>query len=100
MDGMAASATFATLAPEDQYLVRRIAARDHVDIETLALLPPHALDLLLPGARAAYLDRNRIVSERRARRGLDPNSQEYKDEAAQARAILAEVDKDGADNAA
>ncbi len=88
------------LSPADQYLVGRIAARDHVAAETLAALPAHELDRLLPGGRAAYLDRQRVAAELLEHRGTDPRSSEYRAAAAQASDILAQVDQLGSGHAA
>lgn len=96
---MTASA-FADRTPADQYLVQRIAARDQVDVESLAALPGHELDRLLPGGRATYEHRKHVAGELLARRGIDPSSVSYQVEAEQARAILAQVDRLDSDHAA
>jgi hypothetical protein len=96
---MTASA-FADRSPADQYLVQRIEARDQVDIESLAALPAHELDRLLPGGRAAYENREQVAAALLARRGIDPNAPDYQAADAQARDILSRVDQLGAGHAA
>jgi hypothetical protein len=96
---MTASA-FANRSPADQYLVRRISARDRVDIESLATLPAHELDRLLPGGRAAYQHRAQVADALLTSRGIDPTTSEYRAADEQARDILARVDRFGSDHAA
>lgn len=96
---MTASA-FANRSPADQYLVQRISARDRVDIESLAGLPAHELDRLLPGGRATFQHRAQVAEALLIRRGIDPDSPEYQAADAQARDILARVDRFGSDHAA
>lgn len=96
---MTASA-FANRSPVDQYLVQRIAARDRVDVESLAALPAHELDQLLPGGRATYQHRAQFAQALLDRRGIDPASEEYQAADAQARELLARVDQLGSDHAA
>lgn len=94
------TSALADRSPADQYLVQRIAARDHVDVESLAGLPPHELDRLLPGGRSAYQHRAQVADALLARRGIDPASPDYRAADAQARAILARVDELGTGHAA
>lgn len=94
------ASTFAGRSPADQYLVQRIAARDQVGIESLAALPAHELDRLLPGGRAAYENREQVAAALLARRGIDPNAPDYQAADAQARDILSRVDQLGAGHAA
>ncbi|MET1073827.1 MAG: hypothetical protein ABWY11_14370, partial [Umezawaea sp.] len=68
---------FTDRSAADQYLVRRIAARDRVDPESLAALPAHELDRLLPGIRAVYQHRESLVDALLAHGGIDPASPEY-----------------------
>lgn len=91
---------FADRSPADQYLAGRIALRDRVDVESLATLPAHELDRLLPGGRAAYQHRAQVAGALLTHRGIDPTSPEYQAAAATASAILSLVDQLGSDHAA
>ncbi|MCS7479665.1 hypothetical protein ACFFQW_19870 [Umezawaea endophytica] len=84
---------FTDRSAADQYLVRRIAARDRVDPESLAALPARELDRLLPGIRATYPHRGSFADALLARGGIDPTSPEYQAVAAQASDLLARVDQ-------
>ncbi|WP_370973857.1 hypothetical protein [Amycolatopsis sp. cg9] len=94
------TSALANRSPADQYLVQRIAARDRVDVASLAALPAHELDRLLPGGRAAFEHRAQVAQALLTRRGIDPDSAEYQAADAQARDILARVDQLGSDHAA
>ncbi|WNV86549.1 hypothetical protein [Umezawaea sp. Da 62-37] len=91
---------FTDRSPADQYLVLRIAARDRVGLESLAALPAHELDRLLPGVRAIYQHRESLAGALLAHGGIDPASPEYQAAAAQASDLLARVDRIGAGHAA
>ncbi len=84
---------FTDRSAADQYLVRRIAARDGVAPESLAALPAHELDRLLPGIRASYQHRDLFTVALLARAGIDPTSPEYQATAVQASDLLARVDQ-------
>jgi hypothetical protein len=94
------SPAFANLPDADQYMVQRIAARDRVEIDTLAALPARELDRLLPGGRAAYQLRAEVGQGLLTRRGIDPASPEYQAADEQARDLLTQVDQLGSGNAA
>ncbi|WP_410646484.1 hypothetical protein [Amycolatopsis sp. cmx-4-54] len=94
------SSALANRSDADQYLAQRIAVRDGVDVETLAALPAHELDRLLPGGRATFQHRAEVASGLLARRGIDPTSPAYQAADQAARDILARVDRLGSDHAA
>ncbi|HET6285783.1 MAG TPA: hypothetical protein VFG15_03400 [Amycolatopsis sp.] len=94
------SSALANLSPADQYLAQRIAVRDGVDVETLAALPAHELDRLLPGGRATFQRRAEVASGILVHRGIDPASPEYEAADQAASDILARVDLLGSDHAA
>src|SRR5829696_2216469 len=98
-DGMSSSA-FAALPPADQYVVGRLAARDHVPAEELAQLPPDELDQRIPGARTAYEHHQQFAAALLHRRGVAPHSPEHQAAAAEARAVLKQIDQIGSDHAA
>jgi hypothetical protein len=87
-------------SPADQYLVQRIATRDRVAPESLAALPGHELDRLLPGGRASFEHRAQVAQALLTHRGIDPASTDYQAASAQARDLLARVDQLGSDHAA
>jgi hypothetical protein len=96
---MTASA-FANRSPADRHLLQRIAARDRVGVESLAALPAHELDRLLPGGRAAYQHRAEVAGALLTQRGIDPSSADYQAAVAQASDLLARVDQLGSGHAA
>ncbi|MBN6040054.1 hypothetical protein [Amycolatopsis sp. 195334CR] len=84
---------FAQRPLDEQYLIRRIAARERVDVASLAALPTPVLDRLMPGVRAWFARRAHVAAQLLARRPVDPTAPEYLFARAHARRILARVDE-------